>query len=402
MSDRPYQMCVRCVMDTTDPLIEFDANGVCNHCHTYERLTRTAMPSPQQREAALSKLVSDMKVKGRGKEYDCVIGVSGGVDSTYAAYVVKKLGLRALAVHMDNGWNSELAVSNIEKTMKRLGIDLHTVVLDWEEFRDLQVAFLKASTPDSEVPTDHAIWAVLYREAAKRNIRYIVLGTNVVTEAILPSSWTYGYFDWRYIKNVHRRFGRIPLRSFPHIDYFHRFIYYPLIKRIRAVSILDFVPYNKKEAQQVLEQELDWRPYGGKHYESIYTRFFQGYILRRKFNIDKRKAHLSTLILSGQISREEALEEMARPPYAGYMLEEDMEYVLKKLELTPEEFEQIMSLPIRTHRDYPTYEDYPAVLLRLDYITTGAFIGTLRSSLPEPVRKPLREIKRRIQGDSGV
>lgn len=400
MSTRPYQMCVRCIMDTSDPFIEFDAEGVCNHCHHYEMLSRNYLPSPEKRDELLNRLVAEIKAEGRGRDYDCIIGVSGGVDSTYVAYLVKKLGLRALAVHVDNGWDSELSSSNVEKSIERLGIDLQTVVLDWEEFKDLQIAFLKASTPDSEIPTDHAIFAVLYHEAAKRNIRYIVSGGNVVTEAILPGTWAYGYFDWRYIKNIQRRFGQVPLRSFPHINYWDRFIYYPLIKQIKIASLLDFVQYDKKAVQELLERELDWRPYGGKHYESVYTRFFQGYILPRKFGIDKRRAHLSTLILSGQISRAEALEEIHRSPYVGYALEEDLEYVLEKLGLTQDEFEQIMSLPVRSHKDYPTYEDYPPALLKLDYITTGRFIYALSAKLPEPVRKPFRQIKRKLQKNS--
>jgi len=207
--------------------------------------------------------------------YDCIIGVSGGVDSSYVAYVVRQLGLRPLAVHLDNGWDSELAVSNIKNFLNKLDIDLYTHVLDWEEFKQLQIAFLEASTPDSEVPTDHAIMAVLYKEAAKRNIQYIILGVNTVTEAIHAPRWSYGHNDWRYIKSVNRLFGKIKLKRFPHFSLFN-LIYYSIIKRIKIVRILDFVNYKKQEAMRILQDELYWKPYGGKHYESIYTRFFQG------------------------------------------------------------------------------------------------------------------------------
>lgn len=342
-------------MDTTDPEITFDERGICNHCRGYQDLVRERILPELDRQKALECLADEIKRAGEGKEYDCVIGVSGGVDSTYLAYRVKQMGLRPLAVHMDNGWNSELAVSNIEKVLKKLGIDLFTCVLDWEEFKHLQLAFLKASVSDAEIPTDHAIWAVLYQAAAERDIQYILLGTNVVTEAILPTSWTSGILDWRYISSIQRRFGTRPLRTFPHVDFFRLRYYYPYVKKIKVVSILDYMVYDKRETTRVLEEELGWRPYGGKHYESIYTRFFQGYILPRKFSIDKRRAHLSTLIMSGQTTRVEALAEMSKPAYAGYMMEEDMEYVLKKLQLSEVEFERIMALPVKTYRDYPNY-----------------------------------------------
>ncbi|MGB0383229.1 MAG: N-acetyl sugar amidotransferase [Ardenticatenaceae bacterium] len=355
MSSRAYQMCVRCIMDTTDPEIEFDKDGLCNHCRAYEKRAQQTILPEVEREKALEQLVAEIKSKGKGKEYDCIVGVSGGVDSSYTAYVIKKLGLRPLAVHLDNGWNSELAVSNIEKQLKILGIDLYTFVLDWQEFKDLQTAFLKASVSDAEIPTDHAILATLYRVASERDINHIIIGTNLVTEGILPGSWTYGVGDWRYIKSVHSKFGESKLTSYPHYSYLN-FLYYNIAKRMSFVYFLDYIPYNKQEAIQVLKDELGWTPYGGKHYESIYTRFFQGYILPRKFNIDKRKAHLSTLIMSNQMTREEALAEMELPPYAGSLIEEDFEYVLKKLELSEDEFSKIMSSPIKTHKDYPTLE----------------------------------------------
>lgn len=348
-----YRICTRCIMDTSDPEIVFDENGVCNHCYDYDRLVAQKVIPGEAGRAYLEHLVERMKRDGRGKPYDCLIGVSGGVDSTYVAYLVKKMGLRPLAVHVDNGWDSELAVKNIEEALTRLGIDLYTEVLDWEEFRDLQVAFLKASTPDSEIPTDHAIWAVLGNMADKLKVRYIVSGFNVRTESHLPRAWSYGHFDWKYIRSVYRRFGRTGrLKTFPHIGFF---TYYRRLLTHRRVDILNYIDYDKSEAMQILEKELGWRYYGGKHYESIYTRFYQGYILPTKFGFDKRRCHLSSLICSGEMSRAAALVELERPAYAPSLQEEDREYVIKKLSLTDEEFEAILKAPPKTFWDYPSY-----------------------------------------------
>ncbi|MBV6391461.1 MAG: hypothetical protein KPEEDBHJ_00669 [Anaerolineales bacterium] len=347
-----YRMCARCVMDTSDPEITFDENGVCNHCHTYDRLVREHIVEGEAGRQRLEKLIQEIKRAGQGKQYNCLIGVSGGVDSTYVAYLVKKLGLRPLAIHLDNGWDSELAVKNIEETLKRLEIDLHTEVLDWEEFRDLQAAFLKASTPDSEIPTDHAIVAVLGNMAAKLGIKYILIGNNVRTETHLPSAWSEGHFDWKYIREVHRRFGARPLKNFPHFGFF---TYYMRMIAQKRIAILDYVNYSKKEALRVLQEELGWKYYGGKHYESIYTRFYQGYILPVKFGYDKRRCHLSSLICSGEIAREQALEELKTPAYSPSMQEEDREYVAKKLGFSDEEFTAIMNAPKKSYWDYPSY-----------------------------------------------
>lgn len=374
---RPYQMCSRCVMDTSDPDIEFDNNGLCNHCRSYEELAKTHVLPEAQRKQALDQLITNIKHEGANKDYDCVIGVSGGVDSTYVAYLVKQFGLRPLAVHMDNGWNSELAVSNIEKVLKKLDIDLLTTVLDWEEFKDLQLAFLKASVPDGEIPTDHAIWAVLYKTAAVHSVNYIIGGFNHATEASLPTQWAFGHYDWRYIKNIHKLFGQRKLKTFPHFNYFQHNYYYPRIKRIKLVSVLDYVSYDKAEAIRFLQDDLGWRPYGGKHYESIYTRFFQGYILPTKFGIDKRRLHLSTMICSGQIARIEALQELSKPPYAGYMLEEDMDFVLKKFGANENEFNQIMALPIRTYKEFPNSLPYAELTKQLRIGTRLKYLRSL-------------------------
>ncbi len=340
-------------MDTTDPDISFDTAGVCSHCRRYERLAQQRLIPVGERKARLDALLSEIRTAGQGMAYDCVIGVSGGVDSTYVAWVVKEHGLRPLAVHLDNGWNSELAVANIEKTLKTLGIDLHTHVIDWEEFRDLQLSFLKASTPDGEVPTDHAILALLYQMADRHGLHHVITGTNVVSEAILPEKWGYGYFDWRYIKDVHRRFGTARISTYPHLP-LARLFYYVFVRRIRMVSILNYIEYDKQQAMDLLQNRLGWIYYGGKHYESIYTRFYQAYVLPQKFNIDKRKAHYSNLICSGQMTRAQALEKMREPIYPERLLQEDREYAIKKLGLTPAQFDAIMAAPCRTFLDYRT------------------------------------------------
>ena len=359
MSDvraRKQQVCTRCVLDTTVPDITFDARGVCHFCREYDGRAARDVHTGDEGRRLLDAIVADVRKRGEGKDYDCVIGVSGGVDSTYVACIVKKqLGLRPLAVHVDNGWNSELAVKNIEEVLRRLDIDLSTNVLDWEEFRDLQRSFLEAGIANAEIPSDHAIQATLFRSAREHGIRYIFTGSNVVTEAILPSSWMYDAHDLRLIKAVQKRFGRVPLRSFPTISYASLAIDL-LVRGLKFVPVLNFVTFNKAEAKQLLIDELGWRDYGGKHYESTYTKFFQGYILPTKFDIDKRKAHLSTLIASGQITREVALAELAVPPYAPDEVERDLEYVIKKLGYSREEFDRMMAKAPKRAQDYPNSE----------------------------------------------
>ncbi len=334
-----------------DPAITFDATGVCSHCLRYDELRSSRVATGEDGRRALESIVEQIKRAGRDREYDCIIGVSGGVDSTYVAYLVREMGLRALAVHFDNGWDSELAVKNIEHVLKKLGIDLFTYVIDWPEFRDLQLAFLKASTPDGEVPTDHAISALLWREASRRGIRYIISGMNFTTESISVPDWAYGHSDWRYIKDVHRRYGSMPLRTYPRFGWPFLF-YVNVVKRVRIVSVLNYVDYHKEEAMQLLHEKLGWKYYGGKHHESIYTRFYQGYVLPRKFGIDKRYGHLSDLINAGQLTREEALRAIQDPPYAEDLQREDLAYVAKKLGLSARQFDEIMQTPRRSFRDF--------------------------------------------------
>jgi len=358
-----YQICTRCIMDTTDPDIFFDAAGICSHCRRYEEIIGSESYLEKRKPGALDRLVAEIRHAGKGKRYDCIIGVSGGVDSTYTAYLTKRLGLRPLAVHLDNGWNSELAVSNIEKTLKTLCIELHTHVLDWESFRDLQVAFLKASTPDSEIPTDHAIAAVLYAAAAREGVRHVLSGVNTATEGGGVAAWSQGHADWRYIKGIHRRFGKRSIRAFPHYGP-GRFFYYSVLRGIRFIPLLDYIDYSKQEAVATLKHELCWKEYEAKHYESIYTRFYQGYLLPVKFGFDKRRLHLSSLIWSGQLSRTAALAELDEDHYPRTLQKEDYVFVMKKLGLNEDEFAAILNAPRKTFWDYPSYKRLRVFRLR--------------------------------------
>lgn len=346
------RVCTRCVMDTSDPDIRFDADGVCHHCHEYDRLVRERLLTGAARDVALEGIVAQIKADGIGKPYDCVIGVSGGVDSSYVAYLVKQLGLRPLALHLDNGWNSELAVSNIASQLKILGIDLQTHVIDWEEFKDIQLAMLRASTPDSEIPTDHAISALMFKTAERIGVRHIVTGCNIRTETHLPPAWSRGHGDWVYIRSVHRRFGTRPIRTFPYLTYLQ---VRRLTRKQVVTDLLNYVDYVKKDAKALLIRELGWRDYGGKHFESIYTRFYQGYILPNKFGFDKRRSHLSSLICSAEITRSAALEELKQEPYPVELQREDRAYAAKKFGLTDGEFEAILRAPPKTFWDYPSY-----------------------------------------------
>lgn len=338
-------------MDTTDPAIRFDENGISNYWwQGLARLESEVIRGEAGLERARS-IADAIKKENAGKPYDCLIGVSGGVDSSYVAYWTKKLGLRPLAVHVDNGWNSELAVRNIELLIKGLDIDLHTEVLDWPEFRDLQRSFFLASVPNCEIPTDHSITATLFRLARKHRIRHIISGGNAVTEGIYQSNAGHDNKDWTHIADIHRRFGRVPLRTFPRLSAidFARAIF---VDKIRFIPILNYLDYNRDEAIGVLQRELGWRDYGRKHGESTFTRFFQEYYLPTKFSIDKRRMHFSSMICAGQMSRKEALERLAAPLYSPEELRRDLEFVTKKLQFSQAEFESIMATAPRAHTDY--------------------------------------------------
>ncbi|MGB2632165.1 MAG: N-acetyl sugar amidotransferase [Minisyncoccales bacterium] len=362
VQERKYQICSRCVMDTSDPGIVFDEKGVCNNCKGYFERTARELHYDEKGKRKLREVAQKIAAAGKGREYDCIVGVSGGVDSSFVAYHLKKLGLKPLAIHLDNGWNSELAVGNIERILKQMDIDLCTKVLDWDEFKDLQLSFFKSSLIDCEIPTDHAIMATLYREARRRKIKYIITGSNLVTEAVMPISWARFKIDWRLVRNVQKRFGSKKLKTFPHID-LAGLAYATLVEGIKIFPLLNYVEYDKASAKQMLIDRFGWKDYGGKHYESVYTRFYQGYILPDKFGIDKRRAHFSALICAGQMTRPEALELLKSIPYPSKeMCLRDKEYVIKKFGITPQEFEMIMRDPPRDYNDFPNdYRIYDAL-----------------------------------------
>lgn len=369
--DPSYRRCTLTVMDNiADPDITFDTKGICDYYYDYEATAASSLFTEAEGMKKLDEFADKVKKEGKGKPYDCLIGLSGGVDSTYVALLVKQLGLRPLAVHLDNGWNSELAVSNVENIITRLGFDLFTIVVNWEEFRDIQLSYLKASVVDIEVVSDHAIFATMYKLAKEHRTGYIISGTNIVTEHIMPHSWLYKKMDFTNLKDIHRQYGKVKLKTYPYFD-FSKFVYYSSVLRLSPVSILNYVPYNKKAVKEVIARELGWRDYGGKHYESIFTKFYQAYILPEKFKIDKRKAHLSTLICSGQIGREDALAELEGPLYDPRELRSDKEYVIKKLGLTEEEFAGIMALPPRRHEEFKTDQRLKSSYMNLLQKTAG-------------------------------
>ena len=344
----------RCVMDTTDHQIKFDSSGNCNHCTEYFQLVSKDQQTLQSSSNSFKDLLKQIKTAGEGQEYDCVIGISGGVDSTYLAYlVVEEFGLRPLAIHLDNGWNSKLAVKNIQNILRKLSIDLETHVINWEEFKSLQKAYFAASVIDIEAITDHAINATLYQVADENKVKYILKGFNKVTEKIMPKSWTFNKNDLDNITDINAQFGTVKLETYPTLGV-ERLKYFEKERKIQTVFPYNYMEFDKDSAKGVIMEKLGWVDYGGKHYESIFTRFYQGYILPRKFNIDKRKAHYSNLICSGSMSREEALKELESAPYSKEMIEEDYEYTIKKLGYTKEEFEDILNAPVKSHFAYKT------------------------------------------------
>jgi N-acetyl sugar amidotransferase len=344
-----YKKCTKCILDSSITEIRFNEEGVCNFCMIHDDLERK-YPLGNEGEARLNEIVNKIRKKGKNKNYDCIVGVSGGIDSTYTLYQTVKRGLRPLAVHFDNGWNSEIAVQNIHNATKALNVDLETIVADWVEFKDLQLSFLRASVPDAEVPTDWVIFSVLFRTAKKERIKYIIQGHSFRTEGSTPLSWT--YMDGKYVKSIHKLFGKKKITSFPVMSMFDYFKH-SVFSRLKQIRILYYTEYDEKKVLELLKSELGWKEYGGKHFESSYTSIFQSYILMRKFKIDKRKLHLSALIRSGQLEREDALSIIEEDPYKGG--KEQLNYTIKKLGITEEEFNEIMNDDIKSFRDYPTY-----------------------------------------------
>ncbi|MBS1774565.1 MAG: N-acetyl sugar amidotransferase [Bacteroidetes bacterium] len=341
-------VCRKCILDSNDdPNLELDVNGVCQYCRYYDDLKARTVLTGDTAKKKIEETIKKIKADKTG-EYDSILGLSGGVDSSYLAYLAKQYGLNPLCVHFDNGWNSEQAVSNIENIISKCGFDLSTYVINWEEFRDLQRAYFQASVVDIEAITDHAIFATMNRIAMEHNIKYVLSGFNTVTEGIMIQGWTHKKSDYINIRDIHSKYGSVRLKTFPFMDRKTK----KKIRKLDEIEMLNWIDYNKKKVKEILAREFGWKDYGGKHYESIFTRFYQGYILPVKFKIDKRKVHLSNLICSGQITREEALEEMKKPAYDPAQLEIDKEFVLKKLGYTNEEFDKIMNAPVVPHKKF--------------------------------------------------
>lgn len=349
-------MCSRCVMDSSAAGITFDENGVCNFCaDLLKRSGHVLFMDPAARHLALESFVNKVKAAGKGKRYDCIVGVSGGVDSSWVLVEAVRLGLRPLAVHMDNGWNSELAQNNIANLVRGLGVDLQTHVIDWHEYRKLMQAFFDADVLDVELLYDNAMFAVNYQQAKQHGVRYILGGTNLATEGIrIPENWHWFKFDKRNIAALGEMFSSAKLETFPAIGTID-FITYEYIRRIRWHSFLDMLEFNKADALRVLQSEYGYKPYPYKHYESIFTRFYQGYILPNKFGVDKRRLHFSSLVVSGQMSREEALAGLEGIPYPSERaLEDDIQYFIKKMGWSERQLGEYILRPAVPHDSYPS------------------------------------------------
>ena len=360
-----YQLCTRCMMDTTDQDIVFNAEGVCSHCRRWESLRPRFTFTTEESRTRLTALAEQVR-RGRGSgKYDSIIGLSGGIDSSYVAYLAAKLGLKPLAVHFDNGWNSEIAVSNIQKIVQKLGFDLYTYVIDWEEFRDLQRAFFKASVIDIEMLSDHAIFASMFRIARENRIKYVLSGTNFLTEHTMPASWYWRKQDVTNLRSIHAAYGEGSIKTFPTLTTLR----FQAAKKFgfgqQYVELLNSMPYRRADALETLKREFDWKYYGGKHYESAFTKFYQAYVLPVKFGIDKRRAHYSDLIHNGEMTRAEALTALERPLYAPVELTTDKAYVLKKLGFSAMQFEAIMAQPPRPHLDFKSDQWIVNLMLRV-------------------------------------
>lgn len=348
------QTCSRCVMDTTDPDISFNLDGVCNHCRSYDLMMKNF--KVKYASENFSNWLSSLKETNKNKEYDCIIGVSGGVDSSYLLYkAVKEWKLRVLAVHVDAGWNSEVAVKNIERLVSFLEIKLHTVVINWSEMKDLHLSFLKAGVPNQDIPQDHAFAAGLFKFAVKSGIKDLLSGHNEATESVLPRGWGYNPLDGTHLSDIHKRFGKKPLKAFPLIKWYHTLILFPRLHKFRIHYPLNYLNYSKDLAKKELSESLGWKDYGGKHFESRFTKFFQSYYLPKRYGFDKRKAHYSSLILSGGMSREEALSELEKPLYDESSVSQDIEYISKKLGISTKEFESYLTSEPHQHTEYHTH-----------------------------------------------
>lgn len=350
-----YRICTCCVMDTSDPNIQFDEAGVCDYCNNFRNNIKPNWHTDARGETELMRLAEKIKKDGKGRDFDCIIGLSGGLDSSYAAYVAKeKMGLRPLLFHVDAGWNTDQAVGNIEKLVDGLGLDLYTEVINWEEMKDLQVAFLKSQISDQDLPQDAAFFSALYKFARKHRIKYVLTGSNYSTECCRePEEWGgYPGIDKTLFMDIHRRFGKRELKTFPLVDIFVYKVVYQRLLGMEVAKPLNLVPYIKKDAEAELERRFGWQKFQHKHHESRFTRFYEDYWMPRKFGYEKRRAHFSSLIMTGQMTRDEALERLKRPEMDEHFLKQEFEYVANKLDLTVDELQAIFEGENKTYRDY--------------------------------------------------
>jgi N-acetyl sugar amidotransferase len=354
-SARPYHICSNCIMDTSDPNIVFDGRGWCDYCNNFESTIKPNWHTDARGAAALEQMADAIRIASKGRDFDCIIGLSGGLDSSYAAYVAKeKMGLRPLLFHVDAGWNTDQAVGNIEKLVDGLGLELYTEVVNWEEMKDLQVAFLRSGIPDQDLVQDAAFFSGLYKFARQQRIKHIITGSNFSTECCRePEEWG-GYLgiDTRLFNDIHRKFGKRPLRSFPLTDILVYKVLYQKIMGMKVHHPLNLVPYTKKDAEEELGRRFGWQRFQHKHHESRFTRFYEDYWLPHRFGYQKRRAHFSSLILTGQMTRDEALERISKPEMDEHFLKQEFEYVAHKLDLTVSELQQIFELPVQTYRNY--------------------------------------------------
>ncbi|MBD8239830.1 N-acetyl sugar amidotransferase [Pseudomonas fluorescens] len=357
-----YKICTKCVMDTSDEQIEFNIEGVCNHCLKFETISKASWFPGKDGELKWREIVERIKSSGKGKDYDCILGLSGGVDSSYLAIKLKDWGLRPLVVHVDAGWNSELAVANIESVVKHCGYDLHTHVVDWEEMRDLHLSYLRAGISNQDVPQDHIFFSSLYHFAIKNGIECILSGGNLATEGVFPDSWHGTAMDAINLKAIHNKYGTGKIKNYKTISFFQYYIWYPLFRKMRTVRPLNFMPYDKELALEELKRTVGYKPYARKHGESQFTKLFQNYYLPVKFGYDKRRPHFASLIVSGQMTREAALEKLNEPLYDAEQLELDISYFCKKLRISRAEFEGFMNAPIHHYTDFPNWEGRYRVL----------------------------------------
>ena len=355
MKKNKYQICCNCIMDTSDPNITFDDLGWCEYCNNFQSLIKPNWNTGQEGMLALKVIADKIKKEGVGKDFDCIIGLSGGLDSSYTAYVAKEImGLRPLLFHVDAGWNTDQAVGNIEKLVDGLGLDLYTEVVNWGEMKDLQLAFLKSQIADQDLPQDCAFFSALYKFANKHKIRHVLTGGNYSTECCRePEEWGgYPGIDKTLFLDIHKKFGTRPLKSFPLIDIFVYKVWHQHILGMKVVKPLNSVPYIKSEAEETLERLFGWKKFQHKHHESRFTRFYEDYWMPRKFGYHKRRAHFSSLIMTGQMTRDAALERISKPEMDEHFLKQEFEYVANKLDLTVAELQEIFEGKNQTYKDY--------------------------------------------------